>query len=273
MCVQVNRIYDDETFQATAAQTAQLHIVLAICHFQYGALARQKNPGHVPQAAVNSIKTSNRHYHYTMSLMYDLLNDTSLEDLQAIGLILQHLRSFPKPGGSWILSRIAISLCLEHGLHRSAKKWKYNLVPNFIEIEMRKRVFWCILALEVSLASKLGRPMSIKQGDFDAEFPERVDDEYILEGEIIKKGEDEDQDCRIDIAIDMFKHALLTIEIHTKLYGVSRPERNVYVSVVESIEAKLDKWRAGCCKTISRTFYPIHQTSTNPLPQLSTLQN
>jgi hypothetical protein len=228
-----------------------LHMVFAIVHFQNAAHDRLKNRGQMSQASSEVMDRSRRHYHYAISLVYDLLSSSSLEDLQAIGLIVQHLRSFPKPGGSWLLSRIAVSMCLELGLHRSAKKWAYDRAnTNFIEIELRKRVFWCILTLEVSLASRLGRPMSIRMGDFDVEYPEKIDDEYILENEILKK-EDGVEGCEFDIAIEMFKHATMTIEIHSTLYGVTRPPREKYVALVEDIEAKLNKWRDNHPKSIS----------------------
>ncbi|KAA8911846.1 fungal-specific transcription factor domain-containing protein [Sphaerosporella brunnea] len=247
----VDRIYTDQSFEPTAAQTAMLHMVFAIVHFQNAANDRMKNRGQMSQASREVMERSRRHYHYATSLVYDLLSGSSLEDLQAIGLILQHVRAFPKPGGSWLLSRVAVSMCLELGLHRSVKKWAYDHAnTNYIEIELRKRVFWCILALEVSLASRLGRPMSIRKGDFDAEYPTKIDDDYILESEILKR-EDGVEDCEFDIAIEMFKHTTLTIQIHSTLYGTTRPPRDKYVSLVEDIEAKLNKWRDEHPKSIS----------------------
>ncbi|KAF8540519.1 fungal-specific transcription factor domain-containing protein [Trichophaea hybrida] len=247
----VDRVYSDKTFEPTAAQTAMLHMVFAIVHFQNAVNDRMKNQGQVSQSSSEVMERSRRHYHYAISLLYNLLSGSSLEDLQAIGLILQHLRAFPKPGGSWLLSRVAVSMCLELGLHRSAKKWLYDRAnPNYIEIEIRKRVFWCILTLEVSLASRLGRPMSVRDGDFDVEYPERIDDDYILENEILKR-EDGVEDCAFDVAIEMFKHTTFTIQIHSTLYGVSRPSRDKYVDLVEEIEGKLTKWKDNHPKSLS----------------------
>lgn len=254
-----------------------LHMVFAIVHFQTAACDRMKNRGQVSQSSSDVMERSRRHYHYAISLLYNLLSGSSLEDLQAIGLILQHLRAFPvsclpsrfplsadgsgkKPGGSWLLSRVAVSMCLELGLHRSAKKWTHDRAhPNHIDIEIRKRVFWCILTLEVSLASRLGRPMSIREGDFDVEYPERIDDEYIFENEI-RKRDDGVEDCEFDVAIEMFKHATFTIQIHSTLYGVSRPTRDKYVDLVAEVEAKLDKWKKNHPASLC-----IPPPSTSPL--------
>lgn len=239
-------MYSEKTFEPTAAQMVSIHMVFAIVHWQNAASDRMKNHGQTSSAAKQLFERSRVHYHYAISLVYELLSGSSLEDLQAIGLILQHLRSFPKPGGSWLLSRVAMSMCLELGLHRSAKKWMYSggSTPNYIDLEMRKRVFWCILALEVSLASKLGRPMSLRDGDYDAEYPERVEDEYITAAAILKRP-DNNEDCSFDVAIEMFKHSNITIQIHSILYGAARPSRDKYVSLVEDLEGKLTKWREG----------------------------
>lgn len=72
-----------------------LHMVFAIVHFQNAASDRMKNRGQVSQSSRDVMESSRRHYHYAISLLYNLLSGSSLEDLQAIGLILQHLRAFP----------------------------------------------------------------------------------------------------------------------------------------------------------------------------------
>lgn len=159
-------------YNPTAAQIVQVHMVLAIVHYQTAAFDRFQNHGQIMTTTSQLYARSRTHYEYAMSLMYHLLDRPTLEDVQAIGLILQHKRSFPKPGTSWLLSRMAIALCVDLGLHRSPSKLPVDPrapPPNSIEIELRKRVFWCILTLESSLASKLGRPMSIREGDYDVE--------------------------------------------------------------------------------------------------------
>lgn len=248
--LQIERLYTDKGFVPSPAQTVMVHMVFAIVDFQNASRDRMINRGHNTAASSDVMQRSRMHYHYALSFFYGLLNNTGLEDLQAIGLILQHLRAFPKPGGSWILSRIAINLCFELGLHRSAKKWSYSgSVTNFIEVELRKRVFWSILSLEVSLSARLGRPMCIRETDYDVELPERLDDEYITETGFLKKDEGI-EDCVFDVAIEMFKFTSLYIEMHGTLYAPARPSREKYVALVEDLEAKLLKWRDNAPKTL-----------------------
>lgn len=147
-------------------------MVFAIVHYQTGAIDRMKNHGQIVSTTSQLYARSRLHYHYAVSLTYHLVNSSTLEDVQAIGLILQHKRAFPKPGNSWLMARMAIAMSLDLGLHRSPNKFSAECglpAPNPVEAEVRKRVFWCILTLETSLASKLGRPMSLREGDFDVE--------------------------------------------------------------------------------------------------------
>lgn len=254
--LQLDRMYTDKSYVPRPAHTVMVHMVFAIVDFQNASRDRMINRGHNTAASSDVMQRSRMNYHYALSFFYGLLSGSGLEDLQAIGLILQHLRGFPKPGGSWLLSRIAINMCFELGLHRSPKKWAYSgSATNFIEIEIRKRVFWSILSLEVSLSARLGRPMSIRETDYDVELPERLDDEYITETGLLKKDESI-EDCAFDVSIEMFKFTALYIEMLGTLYAPARPSREKYVSLVEDLEGKLLKWRDNApkslCKLVSR---------------------
>ncbi|KAH0613746.1 uncharacterized protein H6S33_005632 [Morchella sextelata] len=246
----LERIYTDKTYEPSPAQIVMVHMIFAIVDFQNASQDRMVNRGHNTTLSTETMQRSRMHYHYALSFFYGLLNTSGLEDLQAIGLILQHIRGFPKPGGSWLLSRIAISMCFELGLHRSPKKWAYSGSTNPIDIELRKRVFWSILTLEVSLSARLGRPMSIRETDFDVEYPERLDDEFITETGYLKR-EGGNEDCAFDVSIEMFKFTSLYIEMLGTLYAPARPSREKYVSLVEELEGKLLKWKEQAPKSLS----------------------
>jgi hypothetical protein len=104
--------------------------------------------------------------------------------LQAITLICSHLRNFPKPGASWMLSITTLTLAIELGLHRSAKRWSAENAMSGYDIEIRKRVFWSILTINSTLSGKLGRPMPIRPEGFDIEIPEPMDNDVMAETEM-----------------------------------------------------------------------------------------
>lgn len=233
-------------------------MVLAIVHWQTAANIRLRNGGHDNDETNDLFARSKNHYLYALSHFYELNSSCSVEDLQALGLILQHMRAFPKPGRSWLMARSAMAMCIELGLHRKSSNWRPDgPEPNCIEIEMRKRIFWCILTLEVSLAGKLGRPMSLREGDWDVDYPERVEDESITETGILNTSVPDE--CSIDVAIAMFKHTAITMKIHSTLYGAIRPSIDKYVSLVEDLERDLSTWREKCdyCKSLCPLLWDV----------------
>jgi hypothetical protein len=184
---------------------------------------------------------SNMHYHYSLGHFYQLSSSHTIQDLQALALICAHLRNFPKPGASWILTQITISLAIEMGLHRSVKRWHPDHTPNLLEVEMRKRVFWSTLAIHVTISGKLGRPMAFRFDDFDVELPEPYDDELLSEAglDTSRPGT-----CLYQIGIAAFKFEPLYMEMYSTIYAVRRrPE--AYVDTVNSLESRLRQWKDG----------------------------
>jgi len=208
-------------------------MVFATMFFQY---AVRNWEDAAQQASFNH--QSNMHYHYSLGMFYQLSCSHTLEDVQALTLICAHLRNFPKPGASWMLSQTTMSLAIELGLHRSSKKWAPNATPNALDVEMRKRTFWSLLAINVTLSGKLGRPM-IRYEDFDIEIPEPVDDELLSENglDTSRPGK-----CLHNIGLIMFRLIPLYMDMYCSLYAVRR-NRDNYVSIVNRLEAKLQNWK------------------------------
>jgi hypothetical protein len=227
-------MYDDPTFRPTAAEIVMVHMVFAIMFFQYAA----RNWDKANQADLN--ERSNLHYHYSLGFYGQLIASHTLPDIQALALICSHLRNFPKPGASWMVTNAAFTLAIELGLHRSAKRWVQSTpLKNALEIEMRKRTFWSILSIHVTLSGKLGRPMPLRLTDFDVELPEAVDDELLSENGIDRSRPGK---CAFKIGIEAFKVMIIFLEMFTTLYAVKRNPAE-YVDNVTRLEAKLKDWR------------------------------
>lgn len=155
-------------------------------------------------------------------------------------LICIHLRNFSKPGPSWFFTETTLSLAIEIGLQRSAKHWVVEGKPNYLEIEMRKRTFWIILAIHVTLSGKLGRPMRLRWDDIDVELPEPMDDERLTEA-----GYDTSTPpgvCKHEIGLVAMRIVPLFIELYTTIYAVRRSPKN-YIATIKALEAKIDDWR------------------------------
>jgi hypothetical protein len=228
--MQLTRMYDDPTFRPTAAETVMVHTLFAIMFFQYSV---RNSDDDAQRTTLN--EQSNMHYHYALGHIYQLTSNHTFQDVQALTLLCSHLRNFSKPGASWVLTQTTIALAIELGLHRSCKRWAPEFIPDPLEVEMRKRTFWGLLIIQITLSGKLGRPMPLRLNDFDVEMPEPVDDELLSE-----KGLDTSKpgECVHKVGLTAFKILPLYIEMYTIVYSIRRsPE--TYVSEVLRLEAKL----------------------------------
>jgi hypothetical protein len=211
-----------------------VHMVFAIMFFQYAVrnwedAAQQANLNH----------QSNMHYHYSLSMFYQLSCSHTVQDVQALTLICAHLRNFPKPGASWILTQTTMALAVELGLHRSAKSWAPDAVPNPLDVEMRKRTFWSLLAIHVTLSGKLGRPMAFRLEDFDVEMLEPVDDELLSENGLDTSRPSK---CLHNIGLQAFRLVPLYLELYSTIFAVRRQPEN-YMATVNHLEVKLRAWK------------------------------
>lgn len=212
-------------------------MVFAILFFQMATRNREN-----PEEHQKLTYKSNMFYHYCMGKFFQLSVSHTAHDVQAFALICVHLRNFPKPGASWLLTETSLSLAIELGLHRSAKKWVGDNPPNPLEVEMRKRTFWTLFTIHVTLAGKLGRPMTLRFEDFDVEMPEEVDDELLSEQglDLSRPG-----NCRHKIGLHALRLMPLYMEMYSTIYAVRRQPDN-YMRTVHTLEAKLRAWKASC---------------------------
>ncbi|KAF3921547.1 hypothetical protein AA313_de0202408 [Arthrobotrys entomopaga] len=169
----------------------------------------------------------------------------TLEDCQAMIFILAFTRGFARPGPAYLLSKITTATIFELRLHRSLKKEheRTGTPLNVLEDEMRKRVFWTGVSVDVGISAKLNRPIGLIPSDYDVEYPERIEDEFITESGFTQDPLPADARCSFDVAFGLIKCAEFTIEIHTKLYGAVKPSKAEYQPIVESIEAKMTSWK------------------------------
>lgn len=64
---------------------------------------------------------------------------------------------------------MALRQCIELGYHRSVKRFGTKAKADPLQLELRKRVFWCTYGLDCAAAIHLGRPLGLALHDIDAE--------------------------------------------------------------------------------------------------------
>ncbi|KAJ1978329.1 hypothetical protein H4R35_001948 [Dimargaris xerosporica] len=70
----------------------------------------------------------------------------------------------------WKYGGMALRMAYDLGLHRDPDQMRM-LNNSKLDVELRRRVWWCCYVLDATASAVLGRPPVIKDMDFDCEFP------------------------------------------------------------------------------------------------------
>jgi hypothetical protein len=225
------RLGNDSSFTPSPPEIVMVHMMLATIKYQIAARNSQQS---------SLMDESHAHYQYACSFFKDLVvGQHHLEDVQALAMFCHHLRNFPKPGAAWIMTSLTYLFALELGLHRSVKNWPDAATKfSVLEIEMRKRIFWTMNALQINLAGKLGRPMPISNEDIDVEFPEPMND--CLPGE--EANLSHFHQCSFQVGIQIAKHTVWELDLYKTIYAVRYTPRS-YVESLKRLEAGIQQWK------------------------------
>ncbi|KAK1829598.1 transcriptional activator protein acu-15 [Podospora conica] len=220
-------IYDDPTFKPSTAELVIVHMVFATIYFQYGIRNKQE-----PEKYAQLNEYSNKHYHWCLSKFFDLSISQTTTTVQAIAMIVSHTRNFAKPGCSSTIAHFGLMKAIELNMHRAVKLPEGQTT---LENEIRKRSFWAILAVMVTLNGRLGRPMPLSLEEFDVDFPWAIPDELLVEGEMVdasKIGR-----CEYSCGLMAYRSAPVYMDMYTRIYGVRR-DPSKYLEVVRDLEAQ-----------------------------------
>ncbi|KAI2695446.1 transcriptional regulator family: Fungal Specific TF [Penicillium roqueforti] len=195
---------------------------------------------------------------YTSALMYidDILAYDNLEAIQAIlCCAIYSLRS--STGTShWKLAGLALRQCIDLGYHRNTK---HLAAPkDLLQVELRKRVFWCAYVIETQAAVMLGRPLGIPYQEVDVEYPIDIDDSCINETGLVgtPRSSPTDAPTNMTRAIHTFRIRRLLNRIHTYIYSKADPRysrKHDQQTDVKNIRAEIEKWRSEIPPT---AFHP-----------------
>lgn len=240
----VTRIYDEPGFVPTNCEQLTLHIVFAIIYHNYGARNWQL------EGRIHYTTLGDKHYHFALSKFYDVMGQQDLAAVQAMTLLTIYMRSFPKPKLATHIMGLALQKALDLGLHRKDETPSTGTNMNK---ELRKRVWWCIVAVSVFTLGRLGRPMLITSQEFDTELPEPIADEHLTE-----RGVDADQTTAFQygVGLSLQKLTKIAIEIYTHLHSVRR-DLSQYPQIVETLDEQLHEWDAALPDHL-RLDKPLH---------------
>ncbi|KAJ5157920.1 uncharacterized protein N7482_009020 [Penicillium canariense] len=172
----------------------------------------------------------------------------NLEAIQAVLCCAMYSIRSPIGPSVWKLSGLALRHCIELGYHRSANRFRSSTSP--LQLELRKRVFWCAYGLDCSSAITLGRPLGIAYEDVDVEYPMDIDDFHLTNTSIYETPQTSSPEPTTNMsrAIHTFRLRRIWARIHTALYSDSRlhsPANSTYHDPIHDLRVQLDNWLAS----------------------------
>ncbi|OQO06223.1 hypothetical protein B0A48_08811 [Cryoendolithus antarcticus] len=127
------------------------------------------------------LPSAESHQARAMQAINAVLACGGLKSLQAILLLYQYRQGSSIKDNSasmWNLVGIAARICLELGLHREAaypSKWVDDMTSDqlnrFVDQEVARRCFWCLIAMDRVTSNILGRPLAIQDDDVAEQLP------------------------------------------------------------------------------------------------------
>ncbi|ORY09588.1 fungal-specific transcription factor domain-domain-containing protein [Clohesyomyces aquaticus] len=165
------------------------------------------------------------YYLAALKFLEGSIKPMNVKTLQCFALIAGYSLLTPTRTAIYYVIGLGVRLCQALGLHeeKTISRGPGGAPLDPLEIDMRRRLFWCILTMDYGLAHSLGRPaiFAARRDHIDVNFFELVDDEYITRQGVHPAPQ---ASLKKWIAIHFFKMRLLQLEIRRKLYQRKRPE-------------------------------------------------
>ncbi|KAL5333333.1 putative transcriptional activator protein acu-15 [Aspergillus crustosus] len=187
---------------------------------------------------------------YISAHMYidHVLQGENLETIQAILCCAVYSLRSSIGTSHWKLAGLALRHCIDLGYHRNSKRLRTTASP--LQLELRKRVFWCAYAMESQAAVMLGRPQGIPYQEVDAEYPMDIDDSHITETKIrgTPRSLPTDPSTVVTKAIHTFRIRRLLGRIHSSLYSNSTPccsGKHYQEYQIQHLRSELELWRSN----------------------------
>ncbi|KAL4959696.1 transcription factor domain-containing protein [Aspergillus stella-maris] len=124
----------------------------------------------------DSLPNAENYHLRAIQRLNEILHQGSIEALQAVLLLCQYRMANSVQDTStsmWHLVGVASRMCLELGLHREQEYRKDEQDQGLLVMnEIRRRSFWCVIAMDRIVSITLGRPLAIRLQDTDVALPD-----------------------------------------------------------------------------------------------------
>ncbi|EMD63810.1 hypothetical protein COCSADRAFT_161189 [Bipolaris sorokiniana ND90Pr] len=139
----------------------------------------------------------------------------------------------------WSLFGTLSHLMLAIGLNRGRKC--DPTTSDYVELESRRRVFWCAYSLDKYLAAALGRPRTFKDEDIDQELPTIVNDNDLLQSYI--RPTPPHAHSIMTAPVEHIKLTRIVSLVLRDLYSIRPPSLGRRIELSAKYTADLHAWR------------------------------
>ncbi|KAL9065248.1 MAG: hypothetical protein Q9157_007537 [Trypethelium eluteriae] len=186
------------------------------------------------------------YYLAALQSLQPIIEKMDLKTLQCCCLIGEYSLLTSTRTAVYYIIGLAMRLLQSLGLNeeRTLTRTRGGGTADFLEIDMKRRLFWCTWVMDLGLAHSLGRPSALatSQDHIDVKWFSTVDDAFITPEGIVPGGGT--PSLRKWVAIHFTKMRLLQLEIRRKLYLKKRDEpKDDRHPWFQHMEKKMKKWR------------------------------
>uniref|UniRef100_A0A8H7KA26 Xylanolytic transcriptional activator regulatory domain-containing protein n=1 Tax=Bionectria ochroleuca TaxID=29856 RepID=A0A8H7KA26_BIOOC len=157
---------------------------------------------------------------YASALLYidEILYHDNLECIQAILCSATYSLRSSKGTSHWKLAGQALRQCINLGYHRDHKRLR--LARSQLQSELQKRAFWSAYSMECSASLLLGRPLSLRLQEIDADLPLDLEDSCFTETGLCESPKTPSEPpTMMTHAIHGFRFRNMLGRIHSTLYS------------------------------------------------------
>ncbi|KUJ18384.1 uncharacterized protein LY89DRAFT_47192 [Mollisia scopiformis] len=223
---------------------------------------------YMPDQASTPADTSARYFQAADHQLSTETGEIRLTSVQARLCQCFYLLSQSRVNHCWSLFGTTAHLILAIGIHRKRRVETSN-GSDLIDLECRKRVFWCAYSLDNYLSAALGRPRTFHDDDIDQDFPTCVNDAELTSQKMISN-----ISRAQSIMVGPIAHARLSrivSNILRDLYAIRAPSPEARVTLTAKYSAELLSWREGLSRFLgtdgvdSSLLLPVYQRQRNVL--------
>ncbi|CRK23333.1 hypothetical protein BN1708_003627 [Verticillium longisporum] len=192
-----------------------------------------------------------------------------LTSIQARLLQCYYLLTQSRVNHCWSQFGTVTNLALAIGLNRNKNPGTASGL-NYVEVESRRRTFWCAYTLDTYLSVSLGRPRSFHDDDIDTELPACVEDHEITRESLCTSSMNRGYSIMLAPVAHM-KLAQIISKILRSLYSIRPISASRRAEDTQSISQDLSDWRAELSRFLDADFFstslivPIFQRQRNVL--------